>query len=176
MLAAIATLGLAAAAADPFLWLEDIEGKRALAWVHQQNERSLQQLTTDPRYHSAEQQARAILEDRSRIPDGTLRGGFVYNFWQDDAHVRGLWRRASLASYETASPHWETLLDVGDALARAEGRNWVYKAVVCQPDDGPRCLISLSDGGQDAAVVREFDVPTRRFIAEGFTCRKPSPM
>ncbi|HTC52345.1 MAG TPA: prolyl oligopeptidase family serine peptidase [Steroidobacteraceae bacterium] len=154
-------------AADPFLWLEDIEGQRALAWVQQQNERSLQQLTADPRYHHDEQQARAILEDRSRIPYGSLRGGFVYNFWQDDEHVRGLWRRTVLASYETDSPNWEILLDV-DALARAEGRNWVYKGVTCQPDDAPRCLISLSDGGQDANVVREFDVPTRSFVADGF--------
>jgi prolyl oligopeptidase len=168
MLAAIATLGLAAATPDPFLWLEDVEGQRALAWVQQQNERSLQRLTVDPRYHSAEQQARVILEDRSRIPYGTLRGGFVYNFWQDDAHVRGLWRRSSLASYETEKPNWETLLDV-DALAGAEGRNWVYKGVVCQPEEGPRCLISLSNGGLDATVVREFDVPTRSFIADGFS-------
>ncbi len=167
MLAAIATLGLAAASPDPFLWLEDVQGERALSWVRQQNGRSLQRLSADPRYQNAEQQARAILEDRSRIPYGTLRGGFVYNFWQDDQHVRGLWRRTPLASYATTSPSWETLLDV-DALARVEGRNWVYKGVACQPHEGPRCLVSLSDGGQDAKVVREFDVPTRSFVADGF--------
>jgi prolyl oligopeptidase len=167
VLAAIVTLGLAAATPDPFAWLEDVEGQRALTWVRQQNERSLQRLTADPRYHKAEQQARAILEDRSRIPYGTLRGDFVYNFWQDDRHVRGLWRRTTLASYETESPSWETLLDV-DALARSEGRNWVYQGVACQPDNGPRCLVSLSDGGQDAKVVREFDVAARSFIADGF--------
>ncbi|HEV2702206.1 MAG TPA: prolyl oligopeptidase family serine peptidase [Steroidobacteraceae bacterium] len=167
MLAAIVTLGLAAAAPDPFLWLEEVEGKRALAWVHQENERSLKRLTGDSRYHSAEQQARTILEDRGRIPYGTLRGGLVYNFWQDEQHVRGLWRRTPLASYETENPKWETLLDV-DALARAEGRNWVYQGVVCQPDEGPRCLINLSDGGGDAQVVREFDVPSRSFVKDGF--------
>ncbi|MEJ0008119.1 MAG: prolyl oligopeptidase family serine peptidase [Steroidobacteraceae bacterium] len=167
MLAAIASLGLAVAGADPFLWLEDIEGKRALSWVGQQNARSLQRLTADPRYQVAYDQALSILEDRSRIPYGTLRGGFVYNFWQDEQHIRGLWRRTPLASYETAAPSWETLLDV-DALAHAEGRSWVYKGVDCQPDNGPRCLISLSDGGQDAQVVREFDLPTRSFVTDGF--------
>ncbi len=80
----------------------------------------------------------------------------------------GLWRRTPLDSYQTAAPQWETLLDV-DALAKAEGRNWVYKGVDCQPDNGPRCLISLSDGGQDAKVVREFDQHTRSFVADGFT-------
>ena len=168
MLAAMVSLGLAAAAPDPFLWLEDIDGKRALAWVQQQNERSLQHLTADARYAVAYQQALAILEDRSRIPYGALRGGQVYNFWQDDQHVRGLWRRTPLASYETATPVWDTLLDV-DALATAEGRNWVYQGVDCQPDNGRRCLISLSDGGQDAKVVREFDQHARAFVADGFT-------
>jgi prolyl oligopeptidase len=167
VLAAIVTLGLAAAAPDPFLWLEDVEGKRALTWVHQENERSLKQLTADPRYAAAEQQARTILEDRSRIPYGALRGGFVYNFWQDEQHVRGLWRRTPLASYSTASPSWETLLDV-DALSKEEGRNWVYQGVNCQPHNGPHCLITLSDGGKDASVVREFDQRTRSFVADGF--------
>ena len=153
---------------DPFLWLEDIEGQRALQWVQEQNTRSLQRLTADSRYEPAYQQALGILEDRSRIPYGSLRAGFVYNYWQDDEHVRGLWRRTPLASYATAAPQWETLLDV-DALAKAEGRNWVYKGVDCQPDNGPRCLISLSDGGQDAKVVREFDQRTGSFVADGFT-------
>jgi prolyl oligopeptidase len=156
-----------AASADPFLWLEEIEGQRALAWVRQENERSLQRLTSDPRYPIAYQQALGILEDRSRIPYGALRGGFVYNFWQDDQHIRGLWRRTPLASYQTPNPSWETLLDV-DALGKAEGRNWVYQGVECQPDHGPRCLVSLSDGGQDARFVREFDIPTRSFVADGF--------
>ncbi len=153
---------------DPFLWLEDIDGKRALEWVQRQNERSLEHLSGDARYPAAYRQALAILEDRSRIPYGALRGGQIYNFWQDDQHVRGLWRRTPLASYETATPVWETLLDV-DALAAAEGRNWVYQGVNCQPADGPRCLVSLSDGGQDAKVVREFDQRTRSFPADGFT-------
>ncbi|HTV77481.1 MAG TPA: prolyl oligopeptidase family serine peptidase [Steroidobacteraceae bacterium] len=168
MLAAIASLGLAAAAPDPFLYLEDIEGKRALEWVQQQNQRALQRLTGDARYAPAYQQALSILEDRTRIPYGALRAGRVYNFWQDDEHVRGLWRRTPLASYATATPVWETLLDV-DALATAEQRNWVYQGVDCQPHAGPRCLVSLSDGGQDARVVREFDQDSRAFVVDGFT-------
>ena len=153
---------------DPFLWLEEIDGERALAWVSEQNERSLAHLQADARYATDYQAALSILEDRSRIPYGALRGGHLYNFWQDDRHVRGLWRRTPLASYETPTPEWQTLLDV-DALAAAEGRNWVYQGVDCEPDEGPRCLISLSDGGQDAKVVREFDQTTRSFVADGFS-------
>ena len=154
--------------ADPFLWLEDVEGPRALDWVQRENQRSLDALTGDRRYAGIQSEALAILEDRGRIPYGALRDGHIYNFWQDDRHVRGLWRRTPLASYVTAAPQWHTLLDV-DALAAAEGRNWVYKGVECPPGHGPRCLISLSDGGQDASVVREFDQQTRSFVADGFS-------
>jgi prolyl oligopeptidase len=151
--------------------LEDITGARALEWVQRENERSLQRLTADARYAPAYRDSLAILEDRSRIPYGALRGGQVYNFWQDQEHIRGLWRRTPLASYETATPAWETLLDL-DALAAAEGRNWVYQGVECQADNGPRCLINLSDGGEDAKVVREFDQRTCSFVPDGFVLPK----
>jgi len=153
--------------ADPFVWLEDVEGEQALAWVRAQNERSLAELTADPRYAANYGRALAIVEDRSRIPYGRLRGGFIYNFWQDQDHVRGIWRRARLESYETPQPQWEVLLDV-DQLAAAEGRNWVFKGALALPPAGERCLITLSDGGKDASEVREFDVAARAFVTDGF--------
>ncbi|MGH8309503.1 MAG: S9 family peptidase, partial [Steroidobacteraceae bacterium] len=90
------------AASDPFLWLEDVEGERAIAWVRAQNDRSLGELTKDPRYQRFYAAALAIAEDKSRIPSGTPRAGWVYNFWQDDQNVRGLWRRTSIESYRKA--------------------------------------------------------------------------
>ncbi|HEV7715946.1 MAG TPA: prolyl oligopeptidase family serine peptidase, partial [Steroidobacteraceae bacterium] len=152
---------------DPFLWLEDVEGDRALTWVRAQNERSLKQLTSDPRYERFNKAALAILEDKSRIPFGSLRDGWVYNFWQDDVNVRGLWRRTSRASYETQSPEWQTLLDL-DALAKKEDRNWVWKGVSCVLPPGERCMVKLSNGGKDASVLREFDFAKREFVAGGF--------
>ena len=152
---------------DPFLWLEEIDGDRALAWVRAQNERSLGELTRDPRYHRYYGAALAIAEDKSRIPLGTLRNGWVYNLWQDEVNVRGLWRRARLDSYRDPSPHWESLLDV-DALAERENANWVFKGAICLPPQGRRCLIELSDGGKDASVLREFDVESRSFVDGGF--------
>jgi prolyl oligopeptidase len=98
---------------------------------------------------------------------GSLRDGYVYNFWQDDKNVRGLWRRATLESYRTPEPQWEVLLDV-DALASAEGRNWVFQGAECLPP-GRLCLVQLSDGGKDAAVHREFDVQASAFVEGGFT-------
>lgn len=152
------------------LWLEEVEGEAALAWVSAQNERTLAELEADPRYAGFEAAALDVLNSPERIPSGAVRDGHVYNFWQDEIHVRGIWRRTPLESYATDTPAWETLLDI-DAFAEAEGANWVYKGASClRPPPGGewRCLISLSDGGKDAVVVREFNVATKSFVAGGF--------
>jgi prolyl oligopeptidase len=155
---------------DPYLWLEEVEGDAALNWVRQQNERSLAKIQQHPTYALNLAAAMELATSQERIPYGTVRDGMVYNFWQDDANVRGLWRRTSLASYETNSPTWETLLDV-DQLAEAEDKNWVYKGADCLQRKNTkvtRCLLSLSDGGKDAVVVREFDLLKKTFIDDGF--------
>lgn len=167
LLALLCATPARATTADPFQWLEDVEGARALEWVRDRNSSSLEQLTSDSRYQRYYEAALAIAEDKSRIPIGSLRDGWVYNLWQDGANVRGIWRRATLASYRTSSPDWQTLLDI-DALARAENRNWVFKDASCIPPKGERCMLRLSDGGKDASVVREFDVRSRTFVADGF--------
>ncbi|MBJ7448428.1 MAG: S9 family peptidase [Brevundimonas sp.] len=155
-------------ATDPYLWLEEVEGERAMEWVRAQNERSLGTLQGDPRYQTLHDQALEIVQSRDRIPaPGFNHDGTIDNFWQDATHVRGIWRTTTLDSYQTAEPQWETILDI-DALATAEGKNWVYKGATCLPPEETRCLISLSDGGKDAVVVREFDRATRTFVDGGF--------
>ncbi|MES1202940.1 MAG: S9 family peptidase, partial [Pseudomonadota bacterium] len=152
---------------DPFLWLEDIEGPRALAWVNAQNARSLAELQADPRYAPAEAQALAILNSKDRLPLGAIRDGYVYNFWQDESHVRGIWRRAPLASYRAGNPAWDILLDV-DALAARENANWVFAGAQCLEHDDRHCLIMLSNGGKDAKSAREFDASRKAFVDGGF--------
>jgi prolyl oligopeptidase len=152
---------------DPFLWLEEIEGERALAWARRENERSLASLQSDPRYKLFEARALEILQAKDRIPFVSIMPTGLYNFWQDETNVRGLWRRTTLASYRTANPEWETVLDV-DALAAAEKANWVYQGSDCLPPEQTRCLVSLSDGGKDANVIREFDLRSKRFVDGGF--------
>ncbi|MGD9981467.1 MAG: prolyl oligopeptidase family protein [Hyphomonadaceae bacterium] len=153
-------------ATDPYLWLEEVEGERALAWVHEQNNRSLPVLENDPRYRALLAAALEVAESRDRLALGQIRGGYLYNFWQDPDHVRGIWRRASLDSYAANNPQWETVLDI-DALATAEGANWVYQGADCDPS-GVRCMVSLSNGGLDASTEREFDLNTRQFVDGGF--------
>ncbi|WP_206185280.1 prolyl oligopeptidase family protein [Sphingosinicella sp. CPCC 101087] len=158
----------AAPADDPHVWLEEIEGERALAWARAENERTLGELQADPRYRTFHDQALEILQASDRIPLVSMRPSGLYNFWQDETHVRGIVRRTTLESYRTDSPAWETVLDV-DALARAESANWVYRGLSCLPPEERRCLVVLSDGGRDASVVREFDLIEGRSVEDGFS-------
>jgi len=154
-------------ATDPYLWLEDVQSPRVDAWVAEKNQHSLGTLQSDPRYEGLYQQALDILQSRDRIPGVSIqRDGSLENFWQDAEHVRGIWRRTSMDSYNTANPQWETILDF-DALAAAEGANWVYKGATCLAPEGRYCLISLSDGGKDAVTIREFDKVTKQFVEGG---------
>jgi prolyl oligopeptidase len=158
----------AAAEEDPNQYLEEIEGERALAWARNENERTLRELTADPRYQQFYDRALEILQARDRIPFVGFRPSGLYNFWQDQEHVRGVLRRTTLASYRTDAPSWETVLDV-DALAREENANWVYQGMQCLPPQERRCLVVLSNGGRDANFVREFDLVQRRFVPGGFS-------
>ncbi len=168
MAAAFVVTGAAMAEADdPFLWLEEVEGEKPLAWVKAQNERSLKLLQADARYADLEAKALAILEAKDRIPSPSFRAGQITNFWQDQTNVRGIVRRTSVESYMTENPQWETVLDI-DALTKAESANWVFKGSSCLPPDETLCLVSLSNGGKDAVEVREFDTKAKAFVSGGF--------
>ena len=154
-------------ASDPFQWLEEVEGKTALDWVGAENKRSLDLLQADPRYEALHTAALKIVNASDRVPMPSFRAGGIDNFWQDQAAVRGVWRRTSLDSYRTKTPQWETVLDI-DALAKAEGANWVYKGADCLAPEERLCLVALSDGGKDAVEVREFDAVAKAFVKDGF--------
>ena len=168
----LAPLLLAATApvvADPYLWLEEIEGARALDQVKAWNAETERALTGDESYEVDRLRARAILDDEQQIamPDQVI-GDRVLNLWRDAANPRGLWRVASLDSYAAGAPEWTTLIDV-DALGKQEGKSWVWHGARCLEPDYARCLIALSPGGTDAQVMREFDTTTGMFVADGFT-------
>jgi prolyl oligopeptidase len=154
---------------DPFIWLEEIQGERALAWARNENTRTLDALQGDPRYQANYDRALEILQARDRIPTVSIRPDGLYNFWQDSEHVRGIVRRTTLESYRTENPVWETVLDIDALAAAAEGKSWVYQGMQCLPPEERLCLVTLSEGGRDANVVREFDLGTRRFVEGGFS-------
>jgi prolyl oligopeptidase len=150
---------------DPLLWLEEIEGERAVAWVEAQNKRT-DGFLCDQAYRADYDAVLEILNADDRIPFVGKSGDHLYNFWKDAAHPRGLWRRTTLASYKTDAPEWDVLLDI-DALNAAEGIAWAFAGAARSPDKS-RALISLSFNGTDAIEVREFDIATRSFDADGF--------
>jgi prolyl oligopeptidase len=152
---------------DPFLWLEDVEGDEALTWVREQNARTLALIEADPRYRPLYETTLKIITAEDRIPYPMFLADGVSNFWQDGVHVRGLSRCTTLASYRTAEPQWETIYDL-DALAAAEGRNWVAAGGAILPPEHRHAMIGLSDGGKDAVTLREFDLAERSFVASGF--------
>ena len=154
-------------AADDHLALEEVDGAEARAFVAASNEKALAALTGDRRYEPFRQQAEAILTATDRIPGVSFLGEGLGNFWQDAANPKGVWRRTTLDSYRTTQPQWETLLDI-DALAKAEGKDWVFKGANCLAPDETRCLVNLSNGGMDAVTVREFDLTTKTFVDGGF--------
>ena len=154
-------------AADPYVWLEEVRGERAMRWVEQQNAEAQRDLEGDPRFERYRAQAYEILAATDRTPIPALIDGQVYNFWQDNQTPKGVWRRASLDSFRAGKPVWETVLDIG-ALGRAEGKDWVWKGARCYGPEERYCLVNLSDGGKDAVEVREFDTRTMRFVEGGF--------
>ena len=157
---------LAAPDDDPHLWLEEVDGARAIAWVEAQTAETLRRFGSD-RFVRDRDLLTALWDRPDRIPNITRRGGAVYNFWQDAAHPKGRWRRTTLASYRGADPDWEVLLDL-DALAKAEGEDWIWAGAATLPPAHDRAMLRLSRGGGDAVVLREFELSAKRFLDDGF--------
>ncbi|TXC71112.1 S9 family peptidase [Sphingomonas ginsenosidivorax] len=155
-------------ATDPYIWLEDKDGAKPLAWVEAENARTLPRLQNDPRYATFHAEALAIAAAKDRIPMPDQRFGRIYNFWRDAEHPHGLWRWTSEADYAAAAPNWTVALDL-DALGKAEGKQWVWKGATCLQPEERLCLVALSEGGEDAVTYREFDLSTGKFVEGGFT-------
>jgi prolyl oligopeptidase len=164
----------ATASIDKYQWLEEVNSERALAWVRKENER-VKVLENDPRFAGLAAEALKILEspDRLAIPD--LNGGEIYNDWQDATHVRGVLRRTTIADYLTPEPHWQMVLDY-DALAKQENQRWVPKGRTCLYPGNELCLVELSQGGEDAVTMREFNLRTGSFVEGGFVLPRSKQM
>lgn len=156
-----------AADEDPYLWLEEVENEKALAWAKERSDADTAVIEAVPEFEGLHTRLLEIYNSRDRIPQPSIRGAWIYNFWRDADHVRGVWRRTSLSEFAKESPAWEVVLDL-DALAEAEDENWVWKGATCLAPDDRHCMLSLSRGGADAAVDREFDTTSKTFVEDGF--------
>ncbi len=153
---------------DPYVWLEDVTGEKALDWVRKRNLISQTKLEASPGFEKLREDLLAIMDSNARIPMASKRGEFFYNFWRDKENPRGLWRRTTLDEYRKSEPKWEIILDL-DALSTKENENWVWRSADLLRPDYTRCLITLSRGGADANVTREFDMTKREFVTDGFS-------
>ncbi len=152
---------------DDFLWLEEIDGARAMEWVTEQNARTRRELGSSPEFEVMQAQALGALNSTSRIPSLEWHGRYLYNLWKSEANPRGLYRRLTIDELRKPNPQWTTVLDI-DAMSARDNKRWVFKSLNCLGKEQRRCLVSLSPGGGDAVVVREFDAETRQFIDDGF--------
>ena len=158
--------------ADPYIWLEKVDSPEAMSWVRAENQKSLSVLEADPRFPAFNEQALAIAQSNDRIPFARQIDGKLWNFWQDAEHVRGIWRTTSSRDYDAGgAPAWQTVLDL-DKMSAAEHANWVWQGAECEARHENMCLVSLSDGGEDASTVREFDLRKGRFVTGGFMLPK----
>ena len=156
---------------DPFLWLEQVDGARAMQWVRAENAKTTATLDKDSRFPDLFKQALEIAQAKDRIPAPRFIGGEIFNHWQDADHVHGIWRRTSLADYQQATPAWSTVLDL-DALSKTQKANWFWSGADCEEPAERLCMIRLSDGGEDAVTLREFDLRSSGFVKGGFSLPK----
>ena len=154
--------------ADPYIWLESIDGQRALDWVHAHNDSTLAELKQNPMFGRIYEKNLEVYNSPQRLPYPEVHGRYLYNFWKDESHERGIWRRTTIAEYRKADPVWEVVLDL-DSLSKSEGENWVFAGADFLYPEYTRCMLSLSRGGSDASVIREFDLRTKQFVKDGFT-------
>ncbi|MBU1622132.1 MAG: S9 family peptidase, partial [Nanoarchaeota archaeon] len=152
---------------DPYLWLEEIEGEKALEWVKARNKTTVETLEKHPEFQGLNKKILEILNSKERIAYPSIQGEYVYNFWQDDKSERGLWRRTPLKEYFKDSPEWETVLDL-DVLSKEEGEKWAYKGANFLYPEFNLCMLRLSRGGSDAVEIREFDLTKKSFVDDGF--------
>jgi prolyl oligopeptidase len=152
---------------DKYLWLEEVSGEKALSWVKEQNIRTERDLENSEDFKKLEEGLLKILNSKERIPYVNKEGNYYYNFWKDEKNPRGIWRRTTMEEYKKKEPNWEVVLDI-DALNKEENENWVWHGAQFLRPDCKRALISLSRGGADADVVREFDIEKKQFIKDGF--------
>ena len=149
---------------DPYLWLEEIDGTKAVQWVKARNRAANRTLASKSSFKRLRERLLDVFDSDDRIPAIDKLGSHYYNFWRDKSHPRGLWRRTTLEQYRAEEPDWEPVLDL-DRLARRERENWVLNGFFCRKPDYDRCLVRLSRGGADASVTREFDLREKAFVA-----------
>ena len=152
---------------DKFQWLEEVDGAKALEFVAAQNKSTVERLSKEKDYQSIYDRSLEISNSSDRIAYPGFNGKYVYNFWKDKDHERGIWRRCLATDYNNGNLNWETILDI-DALSKKDNIKWVFKGASGLYPSYNRFLVELSNGGGDAVTIKEFDADKKEFITNGF--------
>lgn len=149
-------------------YLEEIESPQVRRFVEVENVLSTARLKTDPLFPVIEKEILDIVTAKDKLPMFFFLHGYLYQYWQDQIHVRGQLKRIAVADFNAKKDNWEVAFDL-DKLAKAEGQNWVWKSLNCYKKDQTKCLFFLSNGGKDAITAREYDLNKKEFVQDGFS-------
>lgn len=152
---------------DPYLWLEDIDGEKALSWVRTANQETDKSLTNNPLYKSIYADVLSALDSKDKLPEVNIIGDMVYTLKKDVDHPRGLYQRTSMADFKAGKARWQPVLDI-DEMSKNDDVKWVFHGMDCLKPQYQRCLVYLSPGGGDAHEMREFDAKALTFVDKGF--------
>lgn len=158
---------------DPFIDLETLEDAHVNAWVSAQNARTIEAFGMTAGTDALTKRLAKAYTSQERIVSCSRYGDWGYNTWQDEQNPLGIVRRTAWKKWLAGAPEWQTILDVDqidlNTSAAKDGIRWALHDFDMLYPTWDRALVSLSPGGSDACVVREFDIETRAFVEAGFT-------
>ncbi|TCP87359.1 prolyl oligopeptidase [Rhizobium sp. PP-CC-2G-626] len=149
------------------LYLETDDDARTLDFVARENALSDTALKTDA-FDADAAAFKAMMERDDRLIHFSRRGDWLNTFRKTAGNPMGVWQRLPATQAPVPEAAWETVFDL-DAYNAAEGRTWIWRGAVTCPWDPSRVLLSLSDGGSDLRIFREFDCESLAFVEGGFS-------
>jgi len=170
LIAMATALAAPATAQDSFQWLETPTDPRALEWAARETARSQAAIAAMPERAAIAAELTTLLEAGDPPPQYALLGPVILKFQRSTRHPHGV---MSVARREAngGPGAWRDVLDI-DALRAAEGIPYELQFYgmdsACAPPEFERCLLRLSPSGGDEVDLREFDLRSGTFVADGF--------
>ena len=154
---------------DLYQWLEETAGDKAMDWVKARNAETVSALASTPAFAQMKSRVLEVLDSDARIPYVLRRASTSTTSGATKSTRAASGGARRWTSTARPSRRGTVLIDL-DALGKAEKENWVWHGARClQARRTGAAWSSLSRGGADADVVREFDVEKRASCQSGFT-------
>lgn len=151
---------------DDYLWLEEVEGDKALDWVKSENSKTIQNFEDHEVFKNNYNQCLEILNRKDKIFSVNIEGDLVFNLWQDEKNPLGILRCLSLEDFKKQNLNWKILVDL-DEKSKKDNIKWVFHGFLRYKNTN-KALIYLSRGGLDAHHCWEFDIEKAAFVEGGF--------